>query len=110
MHAMLNNTHSGCNTFTLFCSFPASFFCNFYTSVCCFVINPGKCKESMSSGRGLGSSRTVGGPIYHISALQCSSSREGGSLNCPKPPPVRRLFSFICTRRVARALSRTPLD
>lgn len=34
-------------------------------------------------------------PIYHISALQCFGSHEGGSLNCPQTAPGWRLFALI---------------
>lgn len=34
-------------------------------------------------------------PIYHISALQCFGSHEGGSLNCPKTAAGWRLFPSL---------------
>ena len=47
-------------------------------------------------------------PIYHISALQCFGSHEGGSLNCPKTAPGWRLFPPLSAgRQDTRAIYRT---
>lgn len=47
------------------------------------------------TGRGLGSSKCRWWPIYHIPALQCFGSHEGGSLKCPKTASGWRLFSLL---------------
>lgn len=47
------------------------------------------------AGRGLGFSKCRWWPIYHIPALQCFCSHEGGSLKCPKTASGWRLFSLL---------------
>lgn len=100
--------HTVSNTICLNNNFPPLLKLCFATFHTCFWVfcdqTPADMRDPGGEKRGVELLQYCWWPIYHISALQCFGSHEGGSLNCPKTASGWRLFPRICRRRDTRAI------